>query len=120
MKIVFSTLMIRQENENGTKAIDTGRLQLRSFWINFSETGTFLVTVDIKGKNKYEYLHTARTLGNENSTLGSLNFSTDQFKIPIQSLNTNCEITITSYNPNPVALTGAGWEGSYYRRSRPI
>ena len=120
MKIVFSTLMIRQENENGTKAIDTGRLQLRSFWINFSETGTFLVTVDIKGKNKYEYLHTVRTLGNENSTLGSLNFSTDQFKIPIQSLNTNCEITITSYNPNPVALTGAGWEGSYYRRSRPI
>lgn len=120
MKVGFSTLMIRQETQSGTKTIDTGRLQLRSFWVNFSDSGTFLVSVDIKDRNKFEYLHTSRTLGNRNSTLGSLVFSTDQFKVPIQSLNTNCEITITSTNPNPVALIGAGWEGSYYRRSKPI
>lgn len=120
MKVGFSTLMIRQETQSGTKAIDTGRLQLRSFWVNFSDSGTFLVSVDIKDRNKFEYLHTSRTLGNRNSTLGSLVFSTDQFKVPIQSLNTNCDITITSTNPNPVALIGAGWEGSYYRRSKPI
>ena len=35
MKIGFSTLMIRQETQSGTKAIDTGRLQLRSFWVKF-------------------------------------------------------------------------------------
>lgn len=120
MKVGFSTLMIRQETQSGTKTIDTGRLQLRSFWVNFSDSGTFLVSVDIKDRNKFEYLHTSRTLGNRNSTLGSLIFSTDQFKVPIQSLNTNCEITVTSTNPNPVALIGAGWEGSYYRRSKPI
>ncbi|WP_370847389.1 hypothetical protein [Phascolarctobacterium faecium] len=120
MKVGFSTLMIRKETQSGTKAIDTGRLQLRSFWVNFSDSGTFLVSVDIKDRNKFEYLHTSRTLGNRNSTLGSLVFSTDQFKVPIQSLNTNCDITITSTNPNPVALIGAGWEGSYYRRSKPI
>ena len=63
---------------------------------------------------------TARLLGSGKNRIGLTALETGQFKFPIQSISSNCGITIESDLPMPLALIGAGWEGLYYRRSKRI
>ena len=117
-RIALSTLYVKSETERGTQALLEGRLQLRQLWINYADSGYFVVKVDVFDKGTYEYINTGRTLGTTDSTLGKLMFSTGKFTVPIQSLNTNCKISVESDAPAPVALIGAGWIGNYVRRTK--
>lgn len=117
-RIALSPLYVKSETERGTQALLEGRLQLRQLWINYADSGYFVVKVDVFDKDTYEYINTGRTLGTTDSTLGKLMFSTGKFTVPIQSLNTNCKISVESDAPAPVALIGAGWIGNYVRRTK--
>lgn len=118
-RITLSPIMIKTtEQDRGTTSITDGRLQIKYFWVNFNETGYFKVMVTHHDKNNYVYENTSRILDLANNKLNTLPFNTDKFKVPVQSLNTNCTITIESDAPNPVALIGAGWIGDYYRSTR--
>lgn len=117
-RIALSTIYVKSESERGTQALLEGRLQLRQLWINYADSGYFVVKVDVLDKDTYEYINTGRTLGTTDSTLGKLMFSTGKFTVPIQSLNTNCKISVESDAPAPVALIGAGWSGNYVRRTK--
>lgn len=117
-RIALSTIYVKSESERGTQALLEGRLQLRQLWINYADSGYFVVRVDVLDKDTYEYINTGRTLGTTDSTLGKLMFSTGKFTVPIQSLNTNCKISVESDAPAPVALIGAGWIGNYVRRTK--
>lgn len=117
-RIALSTLYVKSETERGTQALLEGRLQLRQLWINYADSGYFVVKVDVFDKDTYEYINTGRILGTTDSTLGKLMFSTGKFTVPIQSLNTNCKISVESDAPAPVALIGAGWIGNYVRRTK--
>lgn len=117
-RIALSTIYVKSESERGTQALLEGRLQLRQLWINYADSGYFVVKVDVLDKDTYEYINTGRTLGTTDSTLGKLMFSTGKFTVPIQSLNTNCKISVESDAPAPVALIGAGWIGNYVRRTK--
>ena len=117
-RIALSPLYVKSEAERGTQALLEGRLQLRQLWINYADSGYFVVKVDVFDKDTYEYINTGRTLGTTDSTLGKLMFSTGKFTVPIQSLNTNCKISVESDAPAPVALIGAGWIGNYVRRTK--
>lgn len=117
-RIALSPLYVKSETERGTQALLEGRLQLRQLWINYADSGYFVVKVDVFDKDTYEYINTGRTLGTTDSTLGKLMFSTGKFTVPIQSLNTNCKISVESDAPAPVALIGAGWVGNYVRRTK--
>lgn len=117
-RAVMSTLMLKKTVEGRTQAITEGRLQIKYFWVNYSESGYFKVIVEHFDKNTYTYENTARILGTSSNILNKLPFHTGQFKVPIHSLNTNCRIYIESEEPNPLAFVGAGWIGDYYRRTR--
>lgn len=117
-RIALSTIYVKSESERGTQALLEGRLQLRQLWINYADSGYFVVKVDVFDKDTYEYINTGRNLGTTDSTLGKLMFSTGKFTVPIQSLNTNCKISVESDAPAPVALIGAGWIGNYVRRTK--
>ena len=111
--------MIKTTGQDGvTRSITDGRLNLKYFWVNYNETGYFKITVNHHDKNTYVYENTSRILDLANNKLNTLPFNTDKFKVPVQSLNTNCTITIESDAPNPVALIGAGWIGDYYRSTK--
>ena len=69
-------------------------------------------------EDEFRSLFTSRILDLANNKLNTLPFNTDKFKVPVQSLNTNCTITVESDAPNPVALIGAGWIGDYYRSTK--
>lgn len=119
-KATFSDIIIRKTDEKGVTAYPEGRLQLRNFWLNFEKSGYFKVRVISKDKESYEYEMTARLLGSAKNKIGEMALETGQFKFPVQSLNTNCQIQVVTKMPMPIALIGAGWEGVYYRRSARI
>lgn len=116
-KIVMSTIMVKKSDNGSTQALTDGRLQLRQMWFNYSDSGYFKVTIDIKDKTAYEYVYTSRLLGTRFNILGAMPFTTGSFRFPIQGKNENCTISLETDAPLPVALVGAGWVGNYQRRT---
>lgn len=119
-KVVMSTIMVKQTNQDNTKAMTEGRLQLRHMWFNYSDTGYFKVVVATRDKGKYVYEHTSRVLGTKTNILGELPTTTGAFKFPVQSKNENVTISLESDAPLPISLVGAGWAGNYQRRTRLV
>lgn len=119
-KMVLSTIYIKQQTDNGYEAMLDGRLQLRKIWFNHADSGYFKVDVECKDKNKYEYINSGYIIGTSKAIMGKTNFTTASFSVPIQSLNTNCVISLYSDKPQSVAIVGAGWIGNYNRRTRRI
>jgi hypothetical protein len=116
-----TTCMIKTDDgKGGTKADTEGRLTVKHFWLHFNETGYFKAIVSHIGKETYEYDWTSRILGASSNILGSIPLETGIFTFPVQSLNTGCVITIESDAPTPFSFIGAGWDGTYYRRSQRI
>lgn len=116
--IRVSKLYVKQETQSGVQALLDGRLQLRSFWFNYADSGYFKVTVKTSDKENYEYINTQRFVGTTSARLDNMPFSTGKFRVPIYSLNTNCDIELESNTPTQVSLIGAGWVGNYVRRTR--
>lgn len=119
-KFSFSDIMLKSVDERGTKSDTEGRLQLRNFWVNYVDSGFFKATIEQYDKATYSYEMTARILGSGKNKFGVMPLETGVFKFPVQSLSTNCRISIESNYPVPVSIIGAGWEGNYYRRSQRI
>lgn len=116
--IRVSKLYVRKETQSGMKALLEGRLQLRNFWFNYADSGYFKVTVRTSDKENYEYVNTQRFMGTTSARLDTMPFSSGKFRVPIYSLNTNCDIELESDTPTQVSLIGAGWVGNYVRRTR--
>lgn len=119
-KAKFSEVMIRKQDDNGVTAYTEGRLQLRNFWVNYENCGYIKAIVECFDKETYEYVMTARLLGSGRNKIGLTELETGQFKFPVQSLSSNCSISIETELPMPVALIGAGWEGVYYKRATRV
>lgn len=119
-KVKFSEVMIRKQDDNGVTAYTEGRLQLKNFWVNYANCGYIKAIVECFDKETYEYVMTARLLGSGRNKIGLTALETGQFKFPVQSLSSNCSISIETELPMPVALIGAGWEGVYYKRATRV
>lgn len=117
-KITMSTILVKSNKDGSVMSLNEGRLQLRQFWFNYSESGYFKVIVKMLDKDQYVYENTSRLLGTLNNVLGKMPFTTGTFKFPVASLSTNCSISVETDAPLPVSLIGAGWIGNYIRRSR--
>lgn len=114
-KATLSPIYIRQTDSNGsTKADLSGRLQVRYIKLQYSDTGYFKITVN----NKYEYIMTAKVVAE--TKLDVLSLKSGIFKVPIQMLNTSCNVVIESDAPLPLALLNLMWEGSWSQRSRGV
>lgn len=119
--IKFSEFMIKKQDESGTNIAHTeGRLQLRNLFLRYFNSGYFKVTIIHDNKLTYTYEMTGRTLNTEATIIGSLINQTGEFTCPIQTDSRYCQVSIDSDVPTAVALVGATWNGSYYRRSKAI
>lgn len=118
LHVVFSTLMIKKQDERGTMAYTEGRLQLRNMWLTYSDSTYFKVTVESDNKSDFVYEMTGKIL--DKTKIDYTESVTGIFKFPIQIQNSKCSITVDSDTPGAVTLTGGGWDAAYYRRSRQI
>lgn len=117
--VVLSRPMLKKTTSDGaTISEDEGRLQLRYYWFNYSNSGAFSVSVDNEVKNKhFKYTCTSKVLSESPLVLGAYRVATGKFKFPVQDNSTEVKITVTSDNPMPVNLISGGWEGYYIRRN---
>lgn len=120
--VKLSQQTVRQTLQNGAViSDDVGRLVLRYYWFNYSESGVFNCIVENDFKhNRYEYTYTGRLVGHSKNLLGISNVHTGKFKFPVQDTNTEVTISIESDNPQPLNILSGGWEGTYIKRSVSI
>ena len=114
----LSPIYIRQEDSKGnTRAITNGRLQVRSIDMQYSDTGGFVANVKSRG-HTYTYTVTNRKIGT--MVFGDKALVAGTLRIPVQSENTACSITIVSDFPYPLALIGFLWKGSFVPRTKGV
>lgn len=117
----LSKQVIKQASGDTITSEDQGRLQLRYYWMNYSNSGTFDCLVDNESKNKhFKYTCTSKYLGSSQTILGKQQLHTGKFKFPIQDNNLEVDITIKSDNPLPINLISGGWQGLYIRRNTRV
>ena len=111
----------RATNNGGVISEDEGRLQLRYYWFNYSNSGVFDCHVDNDVKNKhFKYRFTGKILGESRTKLGVNNVSTGKYKFPVQDNNSEVVISLSSNNPQPLNIISGGWEGLYIRRNSAV
>ena len=114
----LSPIYIRQEDSRGnTRAVTNGRLQVRSVDMQYSDTGGFVAHVKSRG-HTYTYTVTNRKIGT--MVFGDKALVAGTLRIPVQSENTACTITIVSDFPYPLALIGFLWKGSFVPRTKGV
>ena len=120
-KVVLSPIYVLRTDSNGSyRAVLNGRLQLRYLKLNYDKTGGFVITVSNDRGTEYSYQMTTRQLGTPQTLIGTVPSATGTFKVPLQMLNTNFNIAISSDMPLPVALIGYLWEGTWVQKSRGV
>lgn len=119
-KYEFSKFLIKKTADDGSTATeDIGRLQLRRAWINYEDSGAFMIKVN-NSSSEYSYDMAGARLSSNNLVIGKVNVGTGQFKFPVSGnamLNT---VTVVSSYITPLNIIGCGWEGNYIRRSSGI
>lgn len=116
----FSQFLLKKTDQQGLSSEDVGRLQLRYGWLNYKDAGPFTITVQVGNRKPFTYVQTARILGANKNRLGVLPLETGKKTYPIQSQPEKVEITVSSDEVSPLALTGAGWEALYSRRNQGV
>ena len=113
---------IKKSTANGgVVSEDEGRLQLRYYWFNYSNSGVFDCHVDNDVKNKhFRYRFTGKILGESRTKLGGKNVFTGKYKFPVQDNNSEVVISLSSNNPQPLNIISGGWEGLYIRRNSAV
>jgi hypothetical protein len=97
------------------------RFQLRKLAFNYSNTGTFKVTVDSVGRDPTVSTFTGRLLGQEDNILGTATVVPEgSFPVGIQSQADKTNITITNDTHLPSTFQSAEWEGFVTLRNQRL
>lgn len=122
LDVTLSRPLIKQNNSQGAVVSeDEGRLMLRYFWFNYSDSGVFNTKVINSLKHKeYTYTCTSKNLGVSDLLLGVNKVFGGRFKFPVHELNNEVAIKLYSDNMLPVNIVSGGWEGMYVRRTQKV
>lgn len=122
LDVTLSRPLIKQNNSQGAVVSeDEGRLMLRYFWFNYSDSGVFNTKVINSLKHKeYTYTCTSKNLGVSDLLLGVNKVFGGRFKFPVHELNNEVAIKLYSDNMLPVNIVSGGWEGMYIRRTQKV
>lgn len=119
-RYVFSKFLIKKSAEDGSTATeDIGRLQLRRAWVNYENSGAFLIEVE-NSSRLFKYTMSGARLGSSALRAGRLNVGTGQYRYPVTGNAVLNEVRIISDHTTPLNVIGCGWEGNYIRRSSGI
>lgn len=116
----LSTPMIKQVDQGTTDTTADGRLQIQKVWINYEETGQFVMTLDIPTKNiMTQRIHSLYKISNRQK-LSEVMLQSGVMELSVQALNTKIKVDIESDSPTPLAIVGGGYQGRYTRRTKVI
>jgi hypothetical protein len=106
----------------------TGRLQLRTFTVNYSATATFTADVRPYGPlgplspvevfSTKRSLFTGRVLGDDGNRLNSQAYSTASYTFTVYGDAAQAQITLWTESHTPATFVSAEWEGFYVNRTQ--
>ena len=114
---------------NGDTAITTGRLQLRTFVIYFTDTAFFKTEVDPYGNGSglVEEIvpaslseFTGKTLGSDSLKLGEPAYHTGQYAFQVYGHSRDAKVKLINDTHVQSSFQSAEWEGLYFNRARSI
>jgi hypothetical protein len=105
----------------GLVPLTTGRLQLRRFSFNYSNTGAFEVTVTPKFRSQnYTTKFNARHVGVGDNKLTTIRLDTGSLRVSSPGRAEDLTIEIVNNSFLPSWITGVEWEGVYETSSRRV
>jgi hypothetical protein len=115
------------KNGDGT-SVTTGRLQMRTMTIYYTDTAYFETVVDPYGTGTYAQVEeivpanldafTGKTVGDESLITGVPNFDTGDFDFQIWGNSKDADITIQNMEHVGFTIQSAEWEGEYWNRAK--
>lgn len=117
----FSKQTMKESAEGGGETpIGDGRLQLRYWTVQYSETGYFRAEVTPDFRDTFVYIFNGYTIGDPESPIGAVPLKFGRFKFPIMSRNDRVTIDIVNDTHLPCKLLSAEWEGDFTLRSKRL
>jgi hypothetical protein len=104
----------------GASLVTSGRYQVHSADIVYSDTNTFDVAVSVEGRSDYSYAYLADTTEVGVDAEGGVGLDSGDMRIPIHAKNDTYDMTITSSSPYPVKLLSTEFESQYNTRSKRL
>ena len=109
-----------KEDSRGGKAqalIINARLQLRTWSVEFNESGYFRAMVSIVNGDTFTYPFTGKIIGSSQNVLGQAALDTGTFRFPVLSRNTRVDIKLINDSYFPSWYLASEWEGYLTSRS---
>tara|TARA_B100001250_G_scaffold411562_1_gene440525 strand:- start:7884 stop:8681 length:798 start_codon:yes stop_codon:yes gene_type:complete len=116
-KYQFSTCYLREETSRGNVAVTSGRMQVRTYALDYQNSAFFQVEVDPVDRDPTTYTFNGRLISNPSFELGSPTILSGTFSVPIQSKNDQHTVTVKTSSHLPFHLIAAEIESFYNRRS---
>jgi hypothetical protein len=104
-------MIITKGQDNGQSALGSGRLQVQSWTVNFTGSGTFDMEVYVKNKDMKSKRFGTRRVGSGVQEFGSA-------RIFVMSRAELARVDLVSSFSNPIWFTSAEWSGEYTREDR--
>jgi hypothetical protein len=116
----FSTIFMREQTGQGTRALTEGRFQLRRMSLSYTKTGYFRAEVWPSESTVYRYPFSGRVLGSSENKLGEVPLETGEFRFPISASHDRVKIELMNDSYLPCVFQEAQVEGFYVLRSRRV
>ncbi|MBY4725705.1 MULTISPECIES: hypothetical protein [Burkholderia] len=106
----FSEQYAKDQNQ---VAMTNGKLKLRRFYVDYTNSGYFRVEVQPKARDTYTYVFSGHTLGTSSATLGVPSIESGTFKFPVMTANEGVRIEIVNDSYLPSVFQSAGWDAEF-------
>ena len=115
----FSVPYIREQAANNSVTPQTsGRLQMRSWAVNYSGTGFFKISVTPRFRATSTYEWNTNAVGEGESTTDAVVMRDGRFRVPAWGRNDQVTVEIHSCSPLPCSFGTAEWEAEYNQRAK--
>ncbi len=122
LTIEFSRQFLREAPTStgaATRAITSGRLQLRTMSFDYENTGGFEVHVTPKRRPTRVFKFNARILGSADNVIGATPIAErGTFRVPIRSRGDTVKIEVKNPSHVPCTITSARWTGFFNEITR--
>jgi hypothetical protein len=110
MRYQFSEQYAKDQNQ---VAITNGKLKLRRFFLDYTDSGFFRAEVQPKARDTYTYSFTGKSLGTTSATLGVPSIQSGTFRFPVLTSNLGVRIEIINDSYLPCTFQSAGWDAEF-------
>ncbi|MCA8110256.1 phage nozzle protein [Burkholderia cepacia] len=110
LRYQFSEQYAKDQNQ---VAMTNGKLKLRRFYVDHTNSGYFRAEVQPKERDTYTYVFSGHALGTGSATLGVPSIESGTFKFPVMTANEGVRIELVNDSYLPSVFQSAGWDGEF-------